>query len=200
MGNHLTAITINNIAKLKEPRNTYLDILIFDEHEVKEKIDHSKPLFRVFITRLEPKQKCFLNAQKERCALESFDFDEVLLMEKFLYDLSDIDRAMCLAVGRYHHNHFRPFIHDNEVDMDPFVSREHGLIFVNEKRQICYHDIGTFKKGSTNGTKWNDISIVKNEIMYWDAEAYFGLGESVQIIKEKERTRESLFKLRFQEL
>ena len=200
MGNHLTAITFQNIAKLEEPRHTYLDILVFDEQEVKEKISGSKPIAKVLLTRLEFRQQYFTDSKKNIPVLESLDGAECIVCEKFLYDLSDIGRAMCLAVGRYAHNHFRPFINNEHVDMDPFVSREHGLIFLNEKRQVCYHDIGTFKKGSTNGTKRNDVAIVKNEILHWDDHEYFGIGECQNIMEKNERIMESKFKLRFQRL
>ncbi len=200
MGNHLTVITFRDIAKLKEPRQTYLDILIFDEQAVKEKIANSKPVVKVLLTRLEPKQKFFLNAKRTTPILESLEYAEVIIVQKYLYDLSDIGRAMCLAMGRYSHNHFRPFVADDQNDMDPFVSREHGLVFLNDKQEVCYHDIGTFKKGSTNGTKLNDISVVKNEILHWQSYEYFGLGETLNIIKSNERIMESKFKLRFQRL
>ncbi|NUM35100.1 MAG: FHA domain-containing protein [Candidatus Brocadiae bacterium] len=200
MTNHLTAITFKDIAKLTQPRNTYLDILLFDEQQVKEKISNSKPIVKVVLTRMEPRQKYFLDSRRFMPVLESLHYTEWIVIEKFLYDLSDIGRAMCLAVGRFNHNHLRPFLSEDQGDMDPFVSREHGLIFVNEKRQICYHDIGTFKKGSTNGTKLNDLSLVKNEIITWNAHEYFGLGESLNIVKTKERVMESKFKLRFQEI
>lgn len=201
MGNHLTVITFRDIAKLREPqRNTYQDILIFDEQEVKEKIANSKPLVKVFLTRLEPKQKYFQNTRRLVPILESLEFAEVIVMYKYLYDLSDIGKAQCLALGRYAHNHFRPFVSDEQSEMDPFVSREHGLIFLNDQQEICYHDIGSFKKGSTNGTKLNDIAVVKNEIILWEPQEYFGLGETLNVIKANERAIESKFKLRFQRL
>jgi len=200
MGTHLTSITFRDIEKLKEPRHTYLDILIFDEQEVKEKIANSKPIVKVFLSRLEPRQKYFQNGRRLAPTLESLEFAELIVVQKYLYNLSDIGRAMCLAIGRYAHNHFRPFVNDEQVDMDPFVSREHGLIFINDKQEVCYHDIGTFKKGSTNGTKRNDISVVKNEILHWEPYEYFGLGETLNVVKAQERVMESKFKLRFQRL
>ena len=33
-GDHLTSITIHDLEKLKAPRNSYLDLLIFNEDEV----------------------------------------------------------------------------------------------------------------------------------------------------------------------
>ena len=200
MGNHLTAITFRDIDKLKQPRQTYLDILIFDEKSMQEKIAKSHPIVKVFITRLESRKKYFNSSKRIIPMLESLDFAEIVVAEKELYDLSELGRAMCLAVGRYAHNHFRPFLNEEEVDMDPFVSREHGLIFLNEKREVCYHDIGTFKKGSTNGTKLNDISVVKNEISHWQQCDYYGLGECLNAIKANERVMESKFKLRFRRL
>lgn len=182
---------------MQEPRQTYLDILLFDEKEVAQKIADSTPVAKVFFTRLEPKLRFYIS-QKATPDLESLEFAELIVEEKFLYDLGDIGRAMCITVGRYSHNHFRPFLNEEKVEMDPFVSREHGLIFLNEKLQVCYHDIGTFKKGSTNGTKLNDISIVKNEIISWDQGDYFGLGECVNAFKTNTRITESKFKLKFQ--
>ena len=200
MGDHLTSITLGDIPKLQQPRQSYLDILLFDEKEVQEKIAQSVPLVRVFLTRLEPKQKFFEGSDAKKAALCSMENAEMIIEEKCLYDLGDIGRAMCLTVGRYSHNHFRPFLNDEAKEMDPYISREHGLIFLNEKRQVCYHDIGTFKKGSTNGTKLNDISMVKNEIMSWAASDYFGLGESLSSVKAGVRAMESKFKLRIQRL
>lgn len=197
MGDHLTSITFNDIAKLQQPRQSYLDILLFDEKEVQEKVAQSVPLVKVYFTRLEPRQKFVAEAMPALCSLECA---EIVLEEKCLYDLGDLGRAMCLTVGRYSHNHFRPFLGEDAKEMDPYVSREHGLIFLNEKRQVCYHDIGTFKKGSTNGTKLNDISLVKNEIMSWSASDYFGLGECTNVVRSNMRTTESKFKLRIQRL
>ena len=200
MAEHLTSITIRDIAKLHEPRETYLDLLKFDEKEVQEKIASSTPMVRVFLTRLEPKQRFYTD---EKCIvpiLESLEYGEFIVAEKKLYDLGDLGRAMCLAMGRYAHNHFRPHLNEEAVDMDPFVSREHGLIFLNDKLQVCYHDIGTFKKGNTNGTKLNDISLVKNEATIWDSYDYFGFGECCNNIKSSERVMESKFMLRFQKL
>jgi len=198
MGDHLTSITLKDINKLQEPRQTYLDLLRFDEKEVQDKISNSIPLVRVFLTRLETKQKYFSDSKRINMVLESMEYAEVLIAEKDLYDLGDLGRAMCLAMGRYTHNHFRPFLKGEAVDMDPFVSREHGLIFLNEKHQVCYHDIGTFKKGSTNGTKLNDISVVKNEVIKLSTNDYFGFGECLNIIKHSESIMESKFKLRHQ--
>lgn len=200
MGNHLTSITLKDIPRLEEPRQTYLDLLLFDEKEVRDKIDNSTPVVKVFLTRLEARQKFFDSPKRVIPVLESLEFSEIIVEEKNLYDLGDLERAMCLTIGRFSHNHFRPFLNEDAVDMDPFVSREHGLIFLNEKRHVCYHDIGTFKKGSTNGTKLNDITIVKNEILSWERNDYFGLGESQSVLKANSRLVESKFKLRFERL
>ena len=200
MGNHLTSITLKDIPKLQEPRQTYLDLLRFDEKEVQDKIANSIPLVKVFVTRLEPKQKFYDSNKHVIPTLESLEFAEVIVEEKCLYDLGDLGRAMCLTMGRYSHNHFRPFLNEEAIDMDPFVSREHGLIFLDEKQRVCYHDIGTFKKGSTNGTKLNDISVVKNEIISWDNSDYFGLGECLNVLQANTRSMESKFKLRYQRL
>lgn len=200
MGDHLTSITLKDIAKLKEPRETYLDLLRFDEKEVQEKIANSTPIVKVLLTRLEPKHIFFSDAKNLAPILKSPQYEEAVVTEKELFDLEDLGRAMCLAIGRYAHNHFRTFVDKNDVDMDPFVSREHGLIFLNKRSKVCYHDIGTFKKGSTNGTKLNDISVVKNEITNWDENDYFGFGECISTIKNGERIMESRFKLRFQKI
>ncbi len=200
MGDHLTSITLKDIAKLQEPRETYLDLLRFDEKEVQEKISNSTPIARVFLTRLEVKHRFFDSKEKTKPLLESLEYEELIVVEKELFHLGDLGRAMCLAMGRYAHNHFRPFADSQKVDMDPFVSREHGLIFLNEKKQICYHDIGTFKKGSTNGTKLNDVSVVKDKIIHWDSNDYFGFGECLNIIRFSERITESKFKLRYERL
>lgn len=200
MGDQFTSITLRDIPKLKEPRQTYLDLLLFDEKEVAEKIANSAPVARVFFTRLEPRLKFFTDPGQATPDIESPEFAEIMVEEKYLYDLGDIGRAMCITVGRYSHNHFRPFFQKNVAEMDPFVSREHGLIFLNEKLHVCYHDIGTFKKGSTNGTKLNDISVVKNEILCWENGDYFGLGECLNIFKTNTRVTESKFKLKYQKL
>jgi pSer/pThr/pTyr-binding forkhead associated (FHA) protein len=177
---------------------SYLDILLFDEKEVQEKIKDAEPVARVFITRLEPSQRFFDNETRIIPVLESVNYTEVVIKEKLVYDLWDLERAMCVTMGRFSHNNLRPFLNDDAIDMDPFVSREHGLIFLNEKRRLCYHDIGTFKKGSTNGTKLNDISVVKNEITRWEEDEYFGLGETLNVFKEGARITESKFKLRYE--
>lgn len=200
MGDHLTSIILSDIPKLQQPRETYLDLLIFDEKEVQEKIANSAPIVRVFLTRLEARHKFYESPQRNNLLLASLDRAEVIVEEKYLYDLGDLGRAMCLTIGRYSHNHFRPFLTEEAVEMDPYVSREHGLVFFNEKRQVCFHDIGTFKKGSTNGTKLNDITVMKDDIIIWSISDYFGLGETINILKRDMRTVESKFKLRIQRL
>tara|TARA_B100000959_G_C14781193_1_gene541583 strand:- start:41 stop:655 length:615 start_codon:yes stop_codon:yes gene_type:complete len=192
-----TSITLRDIEKLKEPRQTYLDILLFDEEEVKKHIEHSDPVAKVTFTRLEPKHKVYRPGSNETL-FSSEEFAEYTEVVKYLYDLKSIGRAMCLGVGRYAHNHFRPLLGREKEEMDPYVSREHGLIFLNEKGNVCYHDIGTFKKGSTNGTKLNDASIIQDEILTWNEKDYFGLGETLTILKQGEPTIESKFKIRHQ--
>ena len=105
---------------------------------------------------------------------------------------------MCLAIGRYGHNHFRPFLQEEAGDMDPYVSREHGLIFLNEEREVCYHDIGTFKKGSTNGTKLNDQSIIQNQMLSWKSNEYFGIGETLSVVRDGKPAILSKFKMRYE--
>ncbi len=193
---HLTSITIHDLEKLRAPRNSYLDLLIFDEEEVARAVERSKPMAKVLFTRLEPKTKIY-EAQAQT-VYSSANYAELAIGEKFLYDLLGIDRVMCLAIGRYAHNHFRPFLSDQNTDMDPYVSREHGLIFLNEHKQIAYHDIGTFKKGSTNGTKLNDAGLIQNEITLWNEADYFGLGEVVSVMTDQGPKVESRFKIRYQ--
>ena len=197
MGNHLTTIFCNDISKLEEPRNSYLDILVFDEQQVKEKIKKSKPVAKVIFCRLNSKQEYF---QNNTLLFQMPEFTDTVIAEKKLYDLSDIGRFMCITIGRYVHNHFKPVMSSKSEKMDQFVSREHGLIFLNERQQLCYHDIGTFKQGSTNGTKLNDIDIVKNRIIKWNQEHFFALGERLNIIKNNERIMESQFKLRYKKM
>lgn len=200
MEEHVTAITICNIAKLTEPRNTYMDLLLFDEKEVQNRVKDAKPYASVTLTRLDPKVEYFADKKHTQSLVHLFDYVETVLVRKYLYDLSDIGRAMCLAIGRYPHNHLRPFMANSDETLDPFVSREHGLIFLNENCEVCYHDIGTFKKGSTNGTKQNDTSLVKDEIIHWQPQDYFGLGQTLNLIRCNERIFESKYKLRFEYL
>ncbi|MBI4614548.1 MAG: FHA domain-containing protein [Planctomycetes bacterium] len=194
---HHTSITLRDIEKLREPRKTYLDILIFDEEEVAQAIKNQTPVARVIFTRLEPKQKVYL-PDRSQTVFSSVEYAELTIGEKQLYDLKGIDRAMCLAIGRYAHNHFRPFLAGNEGDMDPYVSREHGLVFLNEHGQVCYHDIGTFKKGSTNGTKLNDQSIIQNQMIEWRSDEYFGLGETLNVVRDGKQQVMSKFKMRYE--
>ncbi len=196
----LTSITIPDIYSLLKPRETYMDILLFDEQSVKDIVKNSKPIARVYFSRLDPNYIYFSDKERRNPILFSHQYSEVMLKEHELFDLSSIGRAMCLAVGRYPHNHLRPFMLNSEENLDPFISREHGLIFLNENLQVCYHDIGTFKKGSTNGTKQNDLSLVKNNIIYWSPKDYFGLGRSMNIIRGYDRVIESKYKLRFEYL
>jgi hypothetical protein len=195
MADHLTSITIHDLEKLKAPRNSYLDLLVFNEEEVARAVQNSQPIAKVLFTRLEPKTKVFEGSQNT--VYSSANYAELAIAEKPLYDLGSIERVMCLAIGRYAHNHFRPFLSDANTDMDPYVSREHGLIFLNEHKQIAYHDIGTFKKGSTNGTKLNDTSVLQNEITIWNEADYFGLGEVVSVMTDSGPKVESRFKLRY---
>lgn len=194
-GDHLTSITIHDLEKLKAPRNSYLDLLIFNEDEVARAIENSKPIAKVLFTRLEPKTKIYEGSHQT--VYSSANYAELAIAEKYLYDLVGIERVMCLAIGRYAHNHFRPFLSDQATDMDPYVSREHGLIFLDEHKQIAYHDIGTFKKGSTNGTKLNDAGVIQNEITIWKESDYFGLGEVVSVMTDEGPKVESRFKIRY---
>ena len=197
-GRHVhTSITLRDIGKLHEPRQTYLDILLFDEEEVKQHIQGAEPVAKVSFSRLEPKHKIYRPGSQETL-FSSEEYAECIQVVKFLYDLKEIGRAMCLGLGRYAHNHFRPILRPNTEEMDPYVSREHGLVFLNEEGKVCYHDIGTFKKGSTNGTKLNDLSIIQNELIAWNDNDYFGLGETLTVMKRGEPTIESKFKIRYE--
>ncbi|MEK7482847.1 MAG: FHA domain-containing protein [Planctomycetota bacterium] len=198
MAHEYSSVFYQDLSKLKEKnRKTYLDILHFNEPDVAELVQKSKAIARVFFTRLEPKQKVYDKDMKKTVA-SSMEYAELIIAEEFLHDLSLLGKAMCLAIGRYEHNHFRPNVATKSLEMDMYVSREHGLVFLNEKGEVCYHDIGTLKQGSTNGTKINDECSIKNEIMRWDMADYFGYGNLITILNGNKEGVESKFKLRYE--
>jgi hypothetical protein len=198
MAQEYSSVFYQDLSKLTEKnRRTYLDILRFNEKDVEELVQQSKPIARVYFTRLEPRRKVYDEEMKKTVA-SSIEYAELTIAEEYLYDLKPLGKAMCLAIGRYEHNHFRPSVTTDSIEMDMYVSREHGLVFVNESNDICYHDIGTLKQGSTNGTKINDECSIKNEIMRWDMMDYFGYGNLLNLIKDTKEVVESKFKLRYE--
>jgi len=112
---------------------------------------------------------------------------ETVLARAHLYDITQhTTKAHIIGIGRYDQNIFRPYLEKaGELPLDNLVSREHGLIFLDSKEgkpQVFYHDIGTEKKGSTNGTLVNDKKILQNEILPWDQKDYLSMGESPRAI------------------
>lgn len=198
MPHDYSSVFYQDLSKLNDKnRKTYLDILHFNEPDVAELVQKSTPIARVYFTRLEPKRKVYDEDMKKTISA-SVEYAELTIAEEYLYNLSPLGKSMCLAIGRYEHNHFRPTVASKSLEMDMYVSREHGLVFVNENGEICYHDIGTLKQGSTNGTKINDECSIKNEIMRWDMMDYFGYGNLITILQETKEEVESKFKLRYE--
>src|SRR5581483_8441454 len=127
---------------------------------------------------------------------------EPLLSEALLFDASGVGQLMCLGIGRYAHNLLRPFMGD-DVDryydcpdeLDPGalcgqISRDHGLIFLDDKARIYFRDFGTKKegerKGSKNGTWINGEQKIQDLVIPWKEGDYLGIGGRAWVRRDGE--------------
>ncbi len=141
---------------------------------------------------------------------------EPCLSEALLFDASGVGQLMCLGVGRYAHNMLRPFMgasadsyYDKPDDLDPGalcgqISRDHGLIFLDDQAQIFFRDFGTKKegarRGSKNGTWVNGTDQIRDLVIPWREGDYLGIGGRAWVRKEGELVKEHVFKIRYERL
>jgi hypothetical protein len=141
---------------------------------------------------------------------------EPLLSEALLFDASGVGQLMCLGIGRYAHNLLRPFMgqsadryYDAPDELDPGalcgqISRDHGLVFLDDKAQIFFRDFGTKKegarKGSKNGTWVNGVQKIQDLVIPWQEGDYLGLGGRAWVRRDGELVKEHVFKLRYEKI
>ncbi len=141
---------------------------------------------------------------------------EPCLSEALLFDASGVGQLMCLGVGRYSHNMLRPYMgpdadnyYDHADELDPGalcgqISRDHGLIFLDDKAQIFFRDFGTKKAGmrhgSKNGTWVNGQDRLQDLVIPWKEGDYLGLGGRAWVRREGELVKEHVFKLRYEKI
>ncbi len=141
---------------------------------------------------------------------------EPLLSEALLFDASDVGQLMCLGVGRYAHNILRPYMgtdadhyYDAPDALDPGalcgqISRDHGLVFLDDKARIFFRDFGTKKegarKGSKNGTWVNGTEKVQDLVIPWKEGDFLGIGGRAWVRREGELVKEHVFKLRYERI
>lgn len=124
---------------------------------------------------------------------------ETLLVRAYLYDLTPYGKTHCLGVGRYEENVFRPYV-GMQKQVDILVSREHGLVMLlrpEGKPHVFYHDIGTEKKGSTNGTFVDDETTLQNIVWPWEQKYCLSLGEGRHITEDGKQKYIGRFRLRY---
>ena len=138
------------------------------------------------------------------------------LSEGFLFDASHVGQVMCLGVGRFPHNVLRPYMGDDldeyyrepdKLDPDALcgqISRDHGLVFLDENAQIYFRDFGTKKdagrQGSKNGTWVNGSQRIQDVVIPWREGDYLGLGGRAWVRRDGELVKEHVFKLRYERL
>jgi hypothetical protein len=141
---------------------------------------------------------------------------EPLLSEALLFDASQVGQLMCLGIGRYSHNLLRPFMgedaeryYDAPDELDPGalcgqISRDHGLIFLDDQARIFFRDFGTKKegarKGSKNGTWINGAQKIQDLVIPWMEGDYLGIGGRAWVRRDGELVKEHVFKLRYEKI
>ena len=199
------------------------EICLYDDPALKRLKETQRPRYRVFMTRLEPKVKVFADEAMTKAVAYSREVAEYEIAqgepdvaEGFLFDASSVGQLMCLGVGRFPHNQLRPYVgdrlssyYDDPEGLDPAcicgqISRDHGLVFLDESGGIKFRDFGTKKKGSRRGSKngtWiNGDYRIQNNVFQWKKGDYLGLGGRVWVRREGELLKEHVFKLRFEAL
>jgi hypothetical protein len=203
------------------------EICLYDHPAIQELKKGKAARFRVYLTRLEPRITIFKDEKLTDPLLVSGDLAEHTiaqteagpglepkLTEALLFDASAIGQLMCLGVGRFAHNMLRPFMGDdcenyymNPDELDPAavcgqISRDHGLIFLDENAKIFFRDFGTKKdgerKGSKNGTWVNGVQKIQDIVIPWNEGDYLGVGGRSWVRRDGELVKEHIFKLRYE--
>lgn len=218
-----SSIHTADYAKLyDESLTSSAEICLYDDPALKELKQRQQPLYRVYMTRLEPKIRVYADASMKQTVAYSREVAECAIAEgtptavaeAFLFDASGIEQIMCLGIGRYPHNQLRPFVgddidayYDDPDALDPAcvcgqISRDHGLVFLAGDGSIKFRDFGTKKSGhrsgSKNGTWINGEYRVQNAVFDWRDGDYLGLGGRVWVRREGDLVKEHVFKLRYE--
>jgi hypothetical protein len=219
-----SSILIQSFSKLFDPELTSsAEICLYDEPSIQELKARKPARFRVFMTRLEPRVKIYSDEKLTNTVAVSKDYAENTIAEgdatlelgsAYLFDASGIGRLMCIGVGRYPHNLLRPFIgesadayYDSPDAFDPDcvcgqISRDHGLVFLDDKANIYYRDFGTKKegkrRGSKNGTWLNGEEAIRDLVIRWHEGDYLGIGGRAWVRRDGQLVKEHVFKLRYE--
>jgi hypothetical protein len=222
-----SSIFIKDLSKVyDETLRSSNEICLYDHPALQELKKSRTARFRVYLTRLEPRIQIYKDESMTEPLAVSRDLAENTiaqgetggaepqLSEGFLFDASGVGQVMCLGVGRYPHNVLRPYMGDDiegyyrepdRLDPDALcgqISRDHGLVFLDEKAQIYFRDFGTKKEqgrqGSKNGTWVNGSQRIQDVVIPWKEGEYLGLGGRAWVRREGELVKEHVFKLRYE--
>lgn len=212
-----TSIFSTHLSKIHDPAvQSIRDFCLYDHPAIEAIKDSHLPLFKVTLTRLEPRVQVYSDKKLKNTVAQSEDMTECILAEVPLYDTRHLGQLMCVGVGRFPHNLLRPFVGDaldsyyEHPDLfDPSslcaqISRDHGLVFLDLDGKVSFRDFGTKKKGkrsgSKNGTWINGEDPIQDLVMNWEASDYLGLGGRVWVKGEgdEEARKEHFFKLRYE--
>lgn len=186
---HYSYIDLHDARKLEDPTTeTILDLLKFADPRVSRFIQANRPFGVLRLLAVIP-------ASAEGASELSHAVREVTLEEVPIYDLSSLGHLMCVGVGRYAQNQLRPRC-ILEQDSHLSVSREHGVIYVQQGK-LMYRDIGTFRKGSTNGTTVNGKNPFFNSVIDWQPGDYLGIGGMINKVWQLGNSEGNVFRLRF---
>lgn len=212
-----TSIFSTNLTRLHDPNlKSFQDFCLFDHPDLLALRETDRPLFKVYLTRLEPRVRVYSDESFHNEVACSQEVSECILTEIYLYDTRHLEQIMCVGIGRYPHNLLRPFVGDDLVSyyaepevQDPDaicaqISRDHGLVFIDENSKLFFRDFGTKKKGqrsgSKNGTWVNGREPIQDYIIPWREGDYLGVGGRVWVQGETELRKEHYFKLRFEKV
>lgn len=220
-----SSIFIKDLGKVYEENlKSSAEICLYDHPALQELKKTKAARFRVYLTRLEPRITVYKDADMKDPLAISRDLAEntiaqseaSCLSEALLFDASAVGQLMCLGVGRYAHNLLRPFMgtdldryYDAPDELDPGalcgqISRDHGLVFLDDKARIFFRDFGTKKegerKGSKNGTWINGVQKIQDLVVPWNEGDYLGLGGRAWVRRDGELVKEHVFKLRYEKV
>jgi hypothetical protein len=221
-----SSIFIKDLNKVYDEKlRSSAEICLYDHPALQELKKSKTARYRVYLTRLEPRVQIYKDASLKEPLAVSRDLaentiaqgetgGEPQLSEGFLFDASHVGQVMCLGVGRYPHNVLRPYMGEDldeyyrepdKLDPDALcgqISRDHGLVFLDETAQIYFRDFGTKKDvgraGSKNGTWVNGTLRIQDVVIPWKEGDYLGLGGRAWVRRDGELVKEHVFKLRYE--
>lgn len=229
-----SSIFIKDLGKVYDEKlRSSAEICLYDHPALEELKKNRTARYRVYLTRLEPRVRIYKDAEMKEAVAVSRDLaentiaqgeaggataagGEPQLSEGFLFDASGVGQVMCLGVGRFPHNVLRPYMGDDveeyyrdpdKLDPDALcgqISRDHGLVFLDENAGIFFRDFGTKKEqgrhGSKNGTWVNGTQRIQDVVIPWREGDYLGLGGRAWVRRDGELVKEHVFKLRYEKV